>query len=148
MKRTPLRSRTALALGLCVPLAVAVGIGPVGPAVAAGRSAPSAGAGHGHRLIPRHVYAPYLETWTSDSIPAVARASGARYLTLAFLQTPKPGSCSIAWDGNPKRVVKPGDRYAREIATLRAKGGDVVPSFGGFSADQGGTEIADSCTSV
>ncbi len=27
-------------------------------------------------------------------------------------------------------------------------GGDVVPSFGGYSADQGGTEIADSCTSV
>jgi hypothetical protein len=27
-------------------------------------------------------------------------------------------------------------------------GGDVIPSFGGFSADQAGTEIADSCTSV
>jgi hypothetical protein len=27
-------------------------------------------------------------------------------------------------------------------------GGDVIPSFGGFSADQGGTEIADSCTNV
>ena len=27
-------------------------------------------------------------------------------------------------------------------------GGDVVPSFGGYSADQGGTEIADSCRSV
>src|SRR5215471_7313677 len=146
MKRTPLRSRTALALGLCVPLAVAVGIGPVGTAVAAGRSAPSAVAGH--RPIPRHVYAPYFETWTSDSIPAVARASGARYQTLAFLQTPKPGSCSIAWNGSRKRIVRPGDRYAHEIAALRAMGGDVVPSFGVFSADQGGTEIADSCTSV
>jgi hypothetical protein len=27
-------------------------------------------------------------------------------------------------------------------------GGDVIPSFGGYSADHGGTEIADSCTSV
>jgi hypothetical protein len=27
-------------------------------------------------------------------------------------------------------------------------GGDVFPSFGGWSADQGGTEIADSCTDV
>jgi len=27
-------------------------------------------------------------------------------------------------------------------------GGDVIVSFGGFSADHGGTEIADSCTSV
>ncbi len=26
--------------------------------------------------------------------------------------------------------------------------GDVIPTFGGYSADQGGTEIADSCTNV
>jgi hypothetical protein len=37
---------------------------------------------------------------------------------------------------------------ASDIAALRATGGDVIPSFGGYSADQGGTEIADSCTSV
>src|SRR6266705_3229220 len=119
MKRTPLRTRTALALGLCVPLSLALG---AGAAAAAARSAParsahaagSAAAGHG--LIPRHVYAPYFETWTRDNIPAIARKSGARYL--------------------------------HQVRELRAMGGDVVPSFGGFSADQGGTEIADSCTSV
>jgi hypothetical protein len=143
MKRSPLRSRTALTLALCVPLAIALSAGPAGPAVAA-----APGGGHGHRPIPRHVYAPYFETWTTDSIPAVARASGAHYLTLAFLQTPKRGSCSVAWDGDPTRIVKPGDPYVGEIARLRAMGGDAVPSFGGFSADQGGTEIADSCTSV
>src|SRR6185437_13385298 len=27
-------------------------------------------------------------------------------------------------------------------------GGDVIPSFGGYSADHGGTEFADSCTNV
>jgi hypothetical protein len=146
MKRIPLRSRTALALGLCVPLTVALG---AGAAAAAARSAPArpaqAAAGH---LIPRHVYAPYFETWTRNNIAAVARKSGARYLTLAFLQTPKKGSCTVAWDGNPRQVVKPGGRYVRQVRELRAMGGDVVPSFGGFSADQGGTEIADSCTSV
>src|SRR5205823_6520512 len=36
--------------------------------------------------------------------------------------------------------------YLSDIATLRGLGGDVVPSFGGWSADQGGTEIGDSCT--
>ncbi len=151
MKRTPLRTRTALALGLCVPLSLALG---AGAAAAAARSAParsahaagSAAAGHG--LIPRHVYAPYFETWTRDNIPAIARKSGARYLTLAFLQTPKKGSCQVAWDGNPRQAVKPGGRYVHQVRELRAMGGDVVPSFGGFSADQGGTEIADSCTSV
>src|SRR4029453_13616210 len=35
--------------------------------------------------------------------------------------------------------------YLADIASLRALGGDVVPSFGGWSADQGGTEIGDSC---
>ena len=39
-------------------------------------------------------------------------------------------------------------RYLSDIATLRAAGGDVIPSFGGWSADQGGTEIGDSCSNV
>ena len=38
--------------------------------------------------------------------------------------------------------------YVSDIATLRAMGGDVTPSLGGYSADHGGTEIADSCTDV
>ncbi|HEY2304497.1 MAG TPA: glycosyl hydrolase family 18 protein, partial [Streptosporangiaceae bacterium] len=146
MKRIPLRPRTALAIGLCVPLTVTLG---AGAAAAAARSAPAAPAAHhGQSLIPRHVYAPYFETWTKNNIAAIARKSGAHYLTLAFLQTPKKGSCQIAWDGNPRQVVKPGGRYVHQVRELRAMGGDVVPSFGGFSADQGGTEIADSCPSV
>jgi hypothetical protein len=140
MKRIRLHTRTALALGLCVPLTVALG---AGPAMAAAHDAPG-----GRHLIPRHVYAPYFETWTSGNIPAVARKSGARYLTLAFLQTPKKGSCTVAWNGVPRQVVKPGGRYVHQVRELRAMGGDVVPSFGGYSADHAGTEIADSCTSV
>ncbi len=77
-----------------------------------------------------------------------ASESGARYLTLAFLQTLKRGSCTLAWNGSRKQLVRPGGRYIRQIAALRQMGGDVVPSFGGYSADQGGTEIADSCHSV
>ncbi len=42
----------------------------------------------------------------------------------------------------------PGGRYSSQIAALRAEGGDVIPSFGGYSADQDGTEIADSCASA
>jgi Glycosyl hydrolases family 18 len=147
MKRIPLRPRTALALGLCVPLTLALG---AGAAAAAARSAPAAHTvvSHPRNLIPRHVYAPYFETWTRANIPATARKSGAHYLTLAFLQTPKKGSCTVAWDGNPRQAVKPGGRYVHQVRELRAMGGDVVPSFGGFSADQGGTEIADSCPSV
>ena len=36
--------------------------------------------------LPAHVYAPYFETWTTDSI-GDADASGSKYFTLAFLET-------------------------------------------------------------
>ena len=36
----------------------------------------------------------------------------------------------------------------RHFEESRAAGGDVIPSFGGYSADHDGTEIADSCTSI
>lgn len=143
MKRNFPWTRMALPLALCVPLAAAMTTG-----AAAAPAARPAATGWPHGQLARPVYAPYFETWTKDKIPAVARASGARYFTLAFLQTPRRGSCSVTWNGNRRQVVKPGGRYVGQIASLRAMGGDVVPSFGGYSADQDGTEIADSCHSV
>jgi hypothetical protein len=140
-----MRSRP-MVLGLA---AVSAGLLVAGSVTAAwagsGRAAQPAGE---WRHGPRLVYAPYFETWTNDSITAVARESGARELTLAFLQTPKRGSCTVAWNGDRKQLVKPGGKYVSQVAALRQAGGDVVPSFGGYSADQGGTEIADSCHSV
>ena len=43
--------------------------------------------------IPAQVYAPYFETWTADSISGIAQDSGARYFTLAFLETLGKSSC-------------------------------------------------------
>jgi hypothetical protein len=97
--------------------------------------------------LPAHVFAPYFEAYTSDSPAALARESGARYLTLAFIQTPAAGSCAIDWNGNPATPIA-WSVYGRDIARIRAAGGDVIPSFGGYSADHSGTEIADSCTNV
>ena len=97
--------------------------------------------------LPSHIYAPYFETWTTDSITTTAQASGARYFTLAFLETLGKSSCTLAWNGSKTDTVAAG-RYLSDIASLRTIGGDVFPSFGGWSADQGGTEIADSCTDV
>jgi hypothetical protein len=97
--------------------------------------------------LPAHVYAPYFETWTTDSLTTTAQQSGARYFTLAFLETLSKSSCTLAWNGNKADPVT-NNRYASDIASLRALGGDVIPSFGGWSADQGGTEIADSCKDV
>jgi glycosyl hydrolase family 18 (putative chitinase) len=97
--------------------------------------------------LPAHVYAPYFETWTGDSISGIAQQSGARYLTLAFLETSSKTSCTLGWNGSKTQTVAAGT-YLQDIATLRAGGGDVIPSFGGWSADQGGTEIGDSCKTV
>jgi hypothetical protein len=97
--------------------------------------------------FPSHVYAPYFETWTTDSLTTTAQQSGARYFTLAFLETLSKTSCTLAWNGDRADPVANG-RYTADIASLRALGGGVIPSFGGWSADQGGTEIADSCKDV
>ena len=101
-----------------------------------------------YTALPAHVYAPYYETYlapNTPSITATAQASGAKYFTLAFLQAPSKGSCALDWNG---LASQPLNYYASDIASLRAMGGDVIPSFGGYSADHGGTEIADSCTNV
>jgi hypothetical protein len=98
--------------------------------------------------LPAHVYAPYYETYLAPNTPSItttAQASGAKYFTLAFLQSTGKRSCALDWNGNS---AQPLSYYANDIASLRALGGDVIPSFGGYSADHGGTEIADSCTNV
>ena len=97
--------------------------------------------------LPTQVYAPYFETWTSDSLTAAAQQSTARYFTLAFLETLSKTSCTLAWNGSRSETLSTG-RYLSDIGSLRDLGGDVIPSFGGWSADQGGTEIGDSCKDV
>ena len=49
--------------------------------------------------IPAHVYSPYFEAWTSDSLATVAQQSGARFFTIAFLETTSKTSCTLAWNG-------------------------------------------------
>jgi hypothetical protein len=98
--------------------------------------------------LPAHVYAPYYETYLAPNTPsltATAQASGAKYFTLAFLQSTGKHSCSLDWNG---LASQPLNYYNSDIASLRTMGGDVIPSFGGYSADHGGTEIADSCNNV
>jgi hypothetical protein len=100
--------------------------------------------------LPAHVYAPYYETYlgtATPSISATAQASGAKYMTLAFIQSAGKGSCAPTWNGDKSQPIS-SSVYGSDIATLQGRGGDVIPSFGGYSADQGGTEIADSCTDV
>lgn len=127
--------------------AVAIALtGMSAPATAAADATGSAAATSASRL-PSHLFTPYFEAYTTDSPSQLSNESGAKYLTLAFLQTPSRGSCTITWNGDPATPVA-WSTYGADIARIRAAGGDVIPSFGGYSADHDGTEIADSCTSI
>jgi len=124
-------------------------LGGIASAAALAGSLLTAGPAAAAAALPTHVFSPYFETWTTDSLTTIAQQSGARYFTLAFLETLSKTSCTLAWDGDKARTLTANPvSYASDIASLRALGGDVIPSFGGWSADQGGTEIGDSCKDV
>ena len=117
-----------------------------------GVTAPGASAGTGHSPgpgpLPYQVFAPYYEMYdTSTGLAALSQQSGARYLSLAFLQTAAAGSCTAYWDGDATEPIAPAS-YGAGIARIQARGGNVIPSFGGYTADTTSTDIADSCTSV
>jgi len=107
--------------------------------------------------LPSQVFAPYLDVTAVDSIAQTSEESGAKYVTLAFLQADKPGSCDLYWAGDPDQSVA-SRALADEIAKIRKAGGDVIPSFGGYNATNdivdwannpaNLTEIADSCKDV
>jgi len=107
----------------------------------------------GLRALPQRLYAPYYESYLAPdtpSITATAKASGAKFMTIAFLQSKGTTSCAVDWNG---AASQPLAYYDADIASLRKLGGNVIPSFGGYSADtfgshDHGTEIADSCLSV
>jgi hypothetical protein len=121
-----------------------------GSAAASAAAAPAAavqGAQSRPQPLPAHIFAPYFEAYTTDNPALLSAESGDKYLTLAFIQTPSPGSCTIDWNGDTATPIAY-STYGKEIAEIRARGGDVIPSFGGAAADYGGEEIADSCTDV
>jgi hypothetical protein len=110
-------------------------------------AADAAPASHRAHAMPDHVAAPYFEAWTGESPAALAAASGNKYLTMAFLQTDAPGSCTAYWNGD-KTLPIAKSAFGKDIAQIQARGGNVIPSFGGYAADTTNTELADSCTSV
>ncbi|MFE4334358.1 glycosyl hydrolase family 18 protein [Streptomyces sp. NPDC056831] len=97
--------------------------------------------------LPAHVFAPYFEAYNGDSPATLSEQSGAKYLTMAFVQTEARGSCTPYWNGDSGRPIAQSE-FGADFTAIRSRGGDVIPSFGGYAADNGGTEIADSCTSV
>jgi hypothetical protein len=101
-------------------------------------------------VTPAQVYAPYFEAYLPGSVTTVAQQSGAKWVTLAFVQARArkgPGACTLTWNGLGRQTISRGG-YLSGVKSLVKRGGGAIVSFGGYSADEGGTEIADSCTSV
>ncbi|MET9494335.1 lectin [Streptomyces sp. NPDC006552] len=85
--------------------------------------------------------APYLYNgWGSPPDPVtVMNATGVKWFTLAFVLS--NGACNPQWDGGRPLT---GGVDQRTINAVRGNGGDVIPSFGGYS----GNKLESSCTSA
>jgi hypothetical protein len=77
--------------------------------------------------------APYLYMgWGNPPSPTtVMNATGIKWFTMAFILS--SGGCNPAWDGS--RPLQ-GSADATAISQIRAAGGDVVPSIGGWSGNK------------
>src|SRR3979490_2042154 len=96
-------------------------------------SASASTGGFRHRGLPHQLFAPYFETYdtTDGGLAALSQASGAQYLTLAFLQTAQPGSGTAYWNGDTTQPIATSS-FGPDIAAIQARGGNVIPSFGGY----------------
>ncbi|HTJ69534.1 MAG TPA: glycosyl hydrolase family 18 protein [Actinospica sp.] len=97
--------------------------------------------------LPAHVFAPYWEAYSGDNPLTESQSSGDKYLTAAFLQTASAGSCTAYWNGSSSQPIA-SSTFGSQFSSIQANGGNIIPSFGGYTADHDGTDIADSCTSV
>ena len=108
--------------------------------------APSSQAGETARIAPGRGpasamgAAPYLYYgWGNPpSATSVMSATGTKWFTLAFILS--DGGCNPKWDGN--RSLTGAD--AARISDIRAAGGDVIPSFGGWS----GNKLGERCSTA
>ncbi|MHA5047684.1 ricin-type beta-trefoil lectin domain protein [Streptomyces sp. SD15] len=85
--------------------------------------------------------APYLYNgWGSPPSPTtVMNATGVKWFTLAFVLS--HGYCNPQWDGSRPLT---GGVDQQTVNTVRANGGDIIPSFGGYS----GNKLESSCSSA
>ncbi|MFF2202336.1 lectin [Streptomyces sp. NPDC058145] len=102
-------------------------------------SAPAADSGGG-TSAPMAV-APYLYNgWGSPPNPAtITQATGVKWFTLAFVLS--NGYCNPQWDGSRPLT---GGVDQQTVNTVRTNGGDIIPSFGGYS----GNKLESSCSSA
>lgn len=79
----------------------------------------------------------YLDWGNPPSATAVMQATGIRQFTMAFMLS--GGGCTPAWDGNRPLT---GGADQQTINAIRAAGGDIQISFGGWSGNKLGPNCA------
>jgi chitinase len=89
--------------------------------------------------------APYDMPLDNDppDLTQVMAATGEKAYVLAFVLAENNSTCAPAWDGG-STVVSSGDAVAAQINAVRADGGDVSVSFGGYN----GTKLGQVCGSA
>lgn len=89
---------------------------------------------------PRRMFAPYIHmTEAHNDLAAIQAASGVKFFTLAFIVA--DGGCAPAWQGNPLLTIASENKFSSHIKRIRAAGGDIIVSFGGYV----GQELAQAC---
>ncbi|MFC9235364.1 carbohydrate-binding protein [Streptomyces decoyicus] len=128
------RTLAAVVSAACLALAAA------GAALAAGHSTDATAA---PQAVGSNWYAaaPYLMPLDNDppDAGAVMDATGLKAFQLAFILAPNGGGCTPTWGGTGP--VGSDTAVAGVISAIRAKGGDVSASIGGY----GGTKLGQSC---
>jgi chitinase len=132
----------ALGSGVAAAVLAAAGLG----AVATLGAGPASGAETASTALSSQWYAaaPYLMP-TDNNPPDATRimdATGLKAFQLAFILAPNGGGCSPTWGGTS--AVSSDTAVANVISAIRAKGGDVSVSIGGY----GGTKLGQSCSSA
>ncbi|WP_245594578.1 carbohydrate binding domain-containing protein [Actinospica robiniae] len=78
----------------------------------------------------------------AQSISSVISGSGETEYNLSFVLD--SGGCTPAWDGNSSELVSSDTAVLADVNAIRAAGGDVAVTFGGYN----GTELGTTCGSA
>jgi chitinase len=112
-----------------LPTALAVSALAVLACAAPAKAAPHA--------FPGKFFAPYVDTGLSNvTLTDVATSYGTKYFTLAFVD-----GAGCQWS------MPNSSGWQQQVNDLRAAGGDVIISFGGWGSDNGGTDLGATCSS-
>jgi chitinase len=95
--------------------------------------------------FPAHVSAPYVDTGlgsvngalSGSTLSTIANNYGNKFFTLAFVDG---SGCQWSMYNSAS--------YQTQLNNLRGLGGDAIISFGGWTSDNGGTDLGNSCSSA